>query len=175
VKGTTEGDDDDREGDQMSMDANYREMDERDRYSQSAMDEDMDQDGMSDDTSLVGFGEGAGSTVSGPTYSRSNLQRSGLANQLGSNPSTPLSDRTTATADQQRREARMIDGLADDSPGYVDTAARGVTVGVGPRGQGGVETAERILRERFDDGEKKPPLGSPDDAGLGKFYFEEKK
>jgi hypothetical protein len=146
------------------------------------MDEDMDNDGMSDNTSLVGFGEGAGSTVSGPTYSRSNLQRSGLANQLqgSSNPPTPLSDRTTATAEQQRRDARMIDGLADDTTGYVDTAARGgagVNAGAGGRGSG-VETAERILRERLDDSpgeQRKPPLGNPDEAGLGKFYFEEKK
>jgi len=171
AKEQTEGDEDEREADQMSMDTNYREMDERDRYSQSAMDEDMDQDGMSDDTSLVGFGEGAGSTVSGPTYSRLNLQRSGLANQLGSNPTTPLSERTTATADQQRREARMIDGLADDAPGYVDTAARGGPVPAGARGTG----LEAILRERLDDGEQRRPLGSPDEAGLGKFYFEEKK
>jgi len=164
-----EGDEDD----EMSTDTNYRDIDDRDRYSQSAMDEDMDGDGMSDDTSLVGFGEGAGSTVSGPTYSRSNLQRSGLANQLqGSNPTTPLSERTMATVDQQRREARMIDGLADDTPDYVDTAARR---GVGARATG-VETAERILRDRIDDGEgRKPPLGSPDEAGLGKFYFEERK
>lgn len=178
AKGQTEGDEDD----EMSTDTNYRDMDDRDRYSASAMDEDMDGDGMSDDTSLVGFGEGAGSTVSGPTYSRSNLQRSGLANQLqgGSNPSTPLSDRTTATAEQQKRDARMIDGLADDTAGYVDTAARGgagVGAGVGSRGPG-VEAAERILRERLDDSpgeQRKPPLGSPDEAGLGKFYFEEKK
>jgi len=173
AKGQTEGDDDD----EMSMDTNDRDIDERDRYSVSAMDEDMDGDGMSDDTSLVGFGEGAGSTVSGPTYSRSNLHRSGLANQFqGSNPTTPLSERTTAFADAQRRDARMIDGLANDTTGYVDTAARG-GVGVGARG-GGVETAERIMRERIDDApgeQRRPPLGSPDEAGLGKFYFEERK
>jgi len=106
-------------------------MDERDRYSQRG-DEDVDQDGMSDDTSLVGFGEGAGSTVSGPTYSRNNLQRSGLANQL-------------------QREGSGT----------------------------GAEVAERIMRERqaqLDEGEqRKAPLGSPDEAGLGKFYFEEGK
>ena len=178
AKGQTEGDEDE----EMSMDTNYRDIDERDRYSASAMDEDMDNDGMSDDTSLVGFGEGAGSTVSGPTYSRSNLQRSGLANQLQgiSNPATPLSDRSIATAEQQKREARMIDGLADDTTGYVDTAARGgtgVSEGAGERGSG-VETAERILRERLDDGvgeQRKPPLGSPKEADLGKFYFEGRK
>jgi hypothetical protein len=165
------------EDDMMSMDANERDMDERDRYSASAMDQDEDMDGegdgMSDDTSLVGFGEGAGSTVSGPTYSRSNLHRTGVMNQLGSSgPTTPLNERTMATADMQRRDARLIDGLAEDAPGYVDTAARG---GIGTR-TGGVETAESILRDRIDDGEqRRAPLGSPDEVGLGKFYFEEKK
>jgi len=174
-KGQTDADDED----QMSMDTNYRDIDDRDRYSASAMDEDGDGDGMSDDTSLVGFGEGAGSTVSGPTYSRRDLAsspavgKSGLASQLQtSGAGTPVSSSTTATAEQQRREARMIDGLADDAPDYVDTAARG---GVGSRGSG-VEAAERLVRDRLDEGEgRKPALGHPDEAGLGKFYFEEKK
>lgn len=175
AKGLTEADDDDREVDQMSMDAN---MDDRDRFSASAMDEDMDGDSVSDNTSLVGFGEGASSTVSGPTYSRgSAVPRSGLANQWqGSNPSTPLSGSAAATIEQQKRDARMIDGLADDTAsGYVDTAARG-GVPVGAAGSTGVETAERIMRDRLGAGEgKNAPLGSPDEAGLGKFYFEEKK
>lgn len=174
AKGQTEGDEDDREVDQMSMDAN---MDDRDRYSASAMDEDMDGDSISDSTSLVGFGEGASSTVSGPTYSRSNVvPRSGLANQWqGSTPSTPMSGSAAATVEQQKRDARMIDGLADDTAsGYVDTAARGGVPVVA--GSSGVETAERIMRDRLDHGEgKKAPLGSPDEAGLGKFYFEERK
>ena len=123
TKGQTDADEDEREADQMSMDTNYR---DSDRFSASAMDEDLDGDGMSDDTSLVGFGEGAGSTVSGPTYSRSNLVPRTSYLQ-GSGAGTPLSASTTATAEQQRRDARMIDGLAADEPatGYVDTAARG--------------------------------------------------
>ena len=175
AKGQTEADDEEREADQMSMDTNYR---DSDRFSASAMDEDLDGDGMSDDTSLVGFGEGAGSTVSGPTYSRSNLVPRASLLQQGSGVGTPLSASTTATAEQQRREARMIDGLAADEPasGYVDTAARG-GVGASTRASGeGVQAAERILRGRLDDGEgRKPSLGSPDEAGLGKFYLEEKK
>lgn len=173
-KGQTDADDD-----EMSMDTNYRDIDDRDRYSASAMDEDGDGDGMSDDISLVAFGEGAGSTVSGPTYSRRDLAsspavgKSGLGSQLqSSGAGTPVSSSTTATAEQQRREAMMIDGLAADTPGYVDTAARG---GVGSRSSG-VEAAEHIMRDRLDEGEvRKPALGSPDEAGLGKFYFEEKK
>ena len=171
TKGQTEADDDEREADQMSMDTNYR---DSDRFSASALDEDLDGDGMSDDTSLVGFGEGAGSTVSGPTYSRSNLVPRASLLQQSSGAGTPL----TATAEQQRREARMIDGLAADEPGsgYVDTAARS-GAGVPPsRGSGdGVQAAERIMQNRLDDGEgRKAPLGSPDEAGLGKFYFEKK-
>ncbi|TVY57595.1 hypothetical protein LCER1_G001689 [Lachnellula cervina] len=185
AKGQTEGDDD-----EMSMDTNDRDM-EADRFSASAVDEDMDRDGdgMSDNTSLVGFGEGAGSTVSGPTYNRRDMAtspgvgKSALASQWQntSGPATPVSTATSMTAEQQRREARMIDGLADDTAGYVDTAARdgrGVPVPAN-RGSGagtGVETAERIMRDRLDGGEgRRPPLGSPDEAGLGKFYFEEKK
>ena len=75
----------------------------------------------------------------------------------------------------------MIDGLAadDQGTGWVDTAARG-GAGVPNTGGGsnrvGVDAAERIVRDRLDGGEtKRPPLGSPDEAGLGKFYFEEKK
>jgi hypothetical protein len=116
----------------MSVDVDGRDstMDERERYDGSALDEDGD--GMSDNASLVGFGEGAGSTVSGPIYTRRDpATMRGLANQL--------------------------------------QAGSGGT-------QAGVAEAERILRERLDDGEsRRPPLGSPDEAGLGKFYFEEKK
>ena len=166
----------DGDDDEMSVDNM-----EADRFSASAMDEDMDQDGMSDNTSLVGFGEGAGSTVSGPTYSRRDVAspgvgKSALAQQLQSGGGTPGSSSTTQTADQQRRDARMLDAISDDGPstsGFVDTAARGGR-GVPVRGAGG-EAAERIVRERLDEGEgRKPPLGSPDEAGLGKFYFEKK-
>jgi hypothetical protein len=157
----------------MSMDANsnYRDLDDRDRFSTGALDED---DGMSDDTSLVGFGEGAGSTVSGPTYSRSNLQRNlGSARDIGSASATPAS----TNAEQQRRDVRAIDGLADDtSSGWIDTAARGGAGVPSNSNRGsGVEAAERIIRERIDDGASQKPLGSPDENGIGKFYFEERK
>jgi len=143
AKASRDGDDDEMSVDNM----------EADRFSASAMDEDMDQDGMSDNTSLVGFGEGAGSTVSGPTYNRRDL------------------------ISPQRRDARTLDGTADDGPvssSFVDTTtrdARGV-----PGRTPGAEAAERIMRDRLDEADgRKPALGSPDEAGLGKFYFEEKK
>jgi hypothetical protein len=120
-EGEGEGDDED----EMSMDTNYRDIDERDRY--STMDQSEDGDGMSDEgnASLVGFGEGAGSTVSGPTYTRSRQV-------VGS-------------------------GLASEQKGS------------------SADTAEKIVRERLDDlGEGRPALGTPDEAGLGKFFFEKK-
>ncbi len=177
ASGSTKGQTEAGDEDQMSMDASYRDIDDRDRFSASAMDEDVDGDGMSDDTSLVGFGECAGSTVSGPIYSRRDLVaspavgRSGLVSHIQSSSGgggTPASASTSTTVEQQRRDARMIDGVADDAPGYVDTARM-------PSRGSGAEAAERILRERLDDGEARRPLGSPDEAGLGKFYFEEKK
>jgi hypothetical protein len=156
AKASRDGDDDEMSVDNM----------EADRYSASAMDEDMDADGMSDNTSLVGFGEGAGSTVSGPTYNRRDLAspgmgKSALAMQLQSGNGTPGSSSSTFT-ENQRRDARMTDGTSEDARGGF------------PRNPG-VEAAEKILRDRLDEGEGKKPLGSPDEAGLGKFYFEEKK
>ncbi|KAG9244321.1 hypothetical protein BJ878DRAFT_75278 [Calycina marina] len=180
ASGSTKDDD----ADAMSMDAHsvYRD-NEADHFSASASAMGVDEDdGMSDNTSLVGFGEGAGSTVSGPTYSRGNLQRNlGSQRELGGG-GAPVSDRTTTTAEQARREARMVDGLATDEMGggWVDIAAKGdagmptSTTPVG--GRVGFEAAERIVRDRLDGGEaRQAPLGSPDDSGLGKFYFEQEK
>merc|ERR1712093_432807 len=92
---------------------------------------DEDMDGMSDDASLVGFGEGAGSTVSGPIYSRRDLAaspavgRSGLASQLQSSGS----------------------GTPGESQGYVDSS-RVASPGAG------VQAAERIMRDRVDGGSR---------------------
>jgi hypothetical protein len=114
----------DRTTDQMSMETNYRDMmDERDQY--SIMEQSEDGDGMSEgNASLVGFGEGAGSTMSGPTYTRNRASLGGISST----------------------------GMSADTP-------------------------ERIVRERLDEGEKKgqPTMGASEEAGLGKFYFEESK
>ena len=126
--------------------------------------------------SLVGFGEGAGSTVEGPV--------SGVPARL-----------------RESQKAKMIDGVTYDR-GVVDTTARsplpaaalssgGSATGSlqgtpAPRhaGLSGAETAERIVRERFGNGSADgagaagsgdvvmgdaPPDGAP---GLGKFDFE---
>lgn len=139
--------------DEMSMDetSNFRDIDERDRYSARDGEGDEDMDGMSDDTSLVGFGEGAGSTVSGPTYSR----KEALAGQGG---------------------VRSLFGGGSGVGGHENSRREGL--GSGSGSGSGLGEAERIVRDRLDAGEKQgnAALGSPDEAGnLGKFYFEEKK
>jgi hypothetical protein len=166
------------EEDMLSMGDNETEMDSASGYmadDRMMDDADIDQtrslggfeDRMSDDgnASLVGFGEGAGSTVSGPIYHRrpippsqgsaggawglersgSGLSEAGLRRDLmarglaergsvngdgsGGND-TPVSQ----TAINERREARMVDGVAlngaagvpgDGEDVFVDTTTRG--------------------------------------------------
>ncbi|KID75660.1 uncharacterized protein G6M90_00g047190 [Metarhizium brunneum] len=202
-----------RDEDMFSTDTNYREADSVASMGAEpdAMDEDMDmmatrsvggyEDRMSDDgsASLVGFGEGAGSTVSGPIYHRRappgasaahqawNLERtnSGMSDYrrdrdtMMSGGDTPMS----ASAIQERRDARMMDGVAADAPhhgmlteqdNFVDTTFRGpLPTGRHPTTR---ETAERIVQQ-LDRGEARAGssgLGSPGVGGqsLGKLYFE---
>lgn len=110
------------------------------------------EDNMSDDgsASLVGFGEGANSTISGPIYVRrplpgmDGLQRSGS----GLNEGVIMAqrrqklDREDAAAAAERRDARLMDGVApDDIPsgsstadeeGFVDTTNSGPVPSSGP-------------------------------------------
>lgn len=82
------------------------------------------EDNMSDDgsASLVGFGEGANSTISGPIYVRrplpgmDGLQRSssGLNEGLIMAARRQRLDREDAAAAAERRDARMMDGVASD-------------------------------------------------------------
>ncbi|KAK5995495.1 hypothetical protein PT974_03903 [Cladobotryum mycophilum] len=200
----------DHDEDIFSTDTNYREGESVTSMGvyPDAMDEDLEgmgahsiggyEDRMSDDgsASLVGFGEGAGSTVSGPIYHRRPIP--GAAHQWGlERTNSGLSDMRrdreasmggdtpmSASAIQERREARMVDGVAADATlsgfpldqdAFVDTTFRG-PVPVGR--QSARETAERISHhQRLDSGEGRPgssTLGSPgrDGEQLGKYYFE---
>ncbi|TGJ78232.1 hypothetical protein E0Z10_g10532 [Xylaria hypoxylon] len=213
--------------DGRSTDTNYRAMDiDSTSGAIDPIDEDLAnrsvggyEDRMSDDgtASLVGFGEGANSTVSGPIYIRKqhpgapggsgvwNLERSssGLSQEAmfrhretrdvaGSD--TPVSSSAVA----ERREAKYVDGVAMDGGGHVGTADDDMFVDTTTRGPvpiqpgqhqtsalregvGGPatrEAAERIIRERLEQGEdgQAPFLGSPQGGEkIGKFYFEDKK
>ncbi|KAI0003518.1 hypothetical protein F4779DRAFT_634540 [Xylariaceae sp. FL0662B] len=162
------------EEDTMSMDTNYRTMD-ADSASGALgldpMDEDMAnrsvggfEDRMSDDgtASLVGFGEGANSTVSGPIYHRRPLAGTAAAGVWGlERSSSGLSQearlqqsgreamvRESATgsgggggdtpvsssAAAERREAKYVDGVAVDGGGHVGTADDDIFVDTTTRG-----------------------------------------
>ncbi|KAL6852931.1 hypothetical protein ACO1O0_007479 [Amphichorda felina] len=193
-----------RDEDMLSTDTNYREAESVASMGAypDAMDEDLDRlghggydDRMSDDgsASLVGFGEGAGSTVSGPIYHRRPVPNAAAAQQAGlgeirrdrdipmvSGSDTPV----TATAMQERRDARMMDGVAADHPhgtptgpeGFVDTTFRGPIPMSSPQAR---ETAETIVQQ-LDHGEATAGPSALSSSGkegqpLGKFYFEGEK
>ncbi|EOO03403.1 hypothetical protein UCRPA7_1070 [Phaeoacremonium minimum UCRPA7] len=174
--GQNDDGDQDMRDEEMSLDTNFREMDSVSGYMGQGppdidpMDEDLTnrsvggyEDRMSDDgsASLVGFGEGANSTISGPIYVRRplpggiGLERSASGLSEGATLSrqrfgdreggeTPIS----VAAALERRDARMVDGVATDGvhvPAgaaaadediFVDTTTRGpVPVGSVQPGQ----------------------------------------
>lgn len=161
--GSDEGGETEGELDKISTDG-FRDVD---RHSMSMggtepMDEDTapydsdddNRDGMSDEgnASLVGFGEGAGSTVSGPISSYPGALRDGISTQ-GYRGST-------------------------GGNGSSASAMRALNGGSGGSIPGAQQTAERVLRERLGEpgeGRGVPPLGNPDEqkGALGKFYFED--
>ncbi|KAI0880473.1 uncharacterized protein GGS22DRAFT_174955 [Annulohypoxylon maeteangense] len=148
--------------DGMSMDTNYRTMDvDSTSGPMDPMDEDISsrsvggfEDRMSDDgtASLVAFGEGANSTVSGPIYHRRPLpgtagatgiwalerSSSGLSQEamnrnrdmrdIGND--TPIS----ASAAAETRQAKYVDGVAVDGGGHVGTSDDDVFVDTTTRG-----------------------------------------
>ncbi|GKT90176.1 MYB DNA-binding domain-containing protein [Colletotrichum tofieldiae] len=187
--------------DMFSMDTNYREADSV--ASMGADPEQMDEDNarstggyddrMSDDgsASLVGFGEGANSTVSGPSTSAvpyppgvwglersaSGLSSEGIPTQRNRDVTMGGDTPTSAAAMQERRDARMVDGTTADGAGvpsdemYVDTTNKAPVPASQLPQQGNAnttptarDTAERLLRERLDGGESRAgnaALGSP--------------
>lgn len=205
---TDAGDATEVDEDGMSMDTNYRTMDVDSTSGADAMDDDMTtrsvggfEDRMSDDGtgSLVGFGEGANSTVSGPIYQRRPLP--GTTGPTGAwgleRSSSGLSEAAVLRSQQLRdageapRDARMMNGIAVDGGGHVGTSDDNTfvdTTGTGPIPVQAVhrnanstsrETVERILRERLDGGEGQVGVTSPalesSKGALGRFYFEDKK
>ncbi|KAH7146392.1 hypothetical protein EDB81DRAFT_759665 [Dactylonectria macrodidyma] len=204
-----------RDEDMLSIGTNYREADSvasMGGYADDRMDEDLDgmatrsiggyDDRMSDDgsASLVGFGEGAGSTVSGPIYHRRPVPGSTAAQHIWGleRTNSGLSDArrerdihmsgdtpVSASALQERRDARMVDGVAADHGhpyehgSFVDTTFRGpVSASQSQSLPGGAQdTAERIV-QRLDGGDMRAGsshgLVSPGRGAepLGKFYYE---
>lgn len=145
--GETEG-----ELDKMSTEG-FRDGDRMDEDGPPYDSDDDNRDGMSDEgnASLVGFGEGAGSTVSGPISSYNGAMREGIAG---------VGYRGGGSSASAMRALNASGASAGSSSPF--------------SGTGSQQTAERIVRERLGDwGEG--TLGSPDEKkpGLGKFSFEE--
>lgn len=165
-------------------------------YDADKMSEDQDDGvsstgGMSDEdkASLVGFGEGAGSTVSGPVSTTS--ARAMAARGIPS-PSTPRTGPPYSVSGQSTpmsgiipsgaagsTDPKMMDGMSYD-PNIVDTTMQPAPFvnqsQPGNRFSGvGTEMAEGIMRDRLRESDStQRPMGAPDQSSqtLGKFSFE---
>ncbi|KAL9039767.1 MAG: hypothetical protein Q9180_002332 [Flavoplaca navasiana] len=139
--------------------------------------------GLSDEgnASLVGFGEGASSTVSGPVSTATRIAQGARAvGGVGS----PLAGRQHSTRDSgspmqgiEGQDVKMLDGMTYDQD-VVDTTPR--NAGRAPRDNAAAlaerEQAEHLMRETFHSGEregKQPFHNAGEGKGLGKFPFED--
>lgn len=166
-------------------------------YDADKMSEDQD-DGVSsvggfsdeDKASLVGFGEGAGSTVSGPVSTPSARAMAARSMASPSTPrtgyhpsasgqSTPMSG-IVPTAAAGSTDPKMMDGMSYDS-NIVDTTMQpappvNASQQSNNRFSGvGTEMAEGILRDRLSESESgsgRGSLNTPEGQTLGKFPFE---
>ncbi|KAL8683058.1 MAG: hypothetical protein Q9186_000968 [Xanthomendoza sp. 1 TL-2023] len=153
-----------------------------DKISEQSEDSTSSMAGLSDEgnASLVGFGEGASSTVSGPVSTSTRIaQGARAAGGLGS----PLAGRQPSTQDSgspmqgiETHDAKMLDGMTYDQD-VLDTTPR--NAGRVPRESAMEqrEQAEHMMRENLYHGEKegKQRLGSPREGKtLGTFSFEDK-
>lgn len=151
---------------------------ESDIYDADKMSEDQDDGvssnaGMSDEgnASLVGFGETASSTVSGPISGRG-----------GAGPRATNVGGTLTTLKQGRHEsASPMQGVQETNPAMLDGISYGRDmVDTTPRGDArnvsmtGQEQAETIMSDRIEsrEGEGWPMASHDDGKGLGKFDFE---
>jgi hypothetical protein len=173
-------------------------------YDADKMSEDPD-DGVSstggfsdeDKASLVGFGEGAGSTVSGPVSTpyntRASISRTSTnviapstprtgnlpAFGFGSGQSTPMSGITPSGA-AGSTDPKMMDGMSYDQ-NIIDTTMQPAPPVEEPPVHGratrfsgmGAEMAEQVMRDRLSGLEQaQQSMHQGDGQGLGRFPFE---
>jgi len=160
-------------------------------YDGDKMSEDQD-DGVSsvgglsdeDKASLVGFGEGAGSTVSGPV-STANARMLAARNSMYGPPtprtqpiqsggSTPMSGIVPTTA--SNTDPNTMDGITFDQ-GMADATLSPPLLadqsGSGGRFSGvGTEVAENVMQDRMNDSDRRTMGTPPDNQSLGRFGFE---
>lgn len=137
--------------------------DDRDRFSTSTLGEDLDRDndGLSDNQSLVGFGEGAGSTGSGPIYVRNRA----LISQYPNGSTTPIG----IDIERQRREVKMIDGMTHENSGNGFSEST--------RRTEGRDYTEITLREKKGNSSTGRSYGNMEEAstGMSRLLPEKKK
>ena len=136
-----------------------------DVYEPDRMSEDQDVEtssmgGFSDEAaSLVGFGEGARtparqhSQIGSPAIGKASAVPGHLREQLPGSPMTGVSapsssgtTQTTSSVEQQKHDARKLDGMTYDE-NIIDTANR--TPPVATQGRDGDSTSEQAIRERM--------------------------
>ena len=130
--------------------------------------------GLSDEgnASLVGFGEGASSTISGPVSS--NVQR-GIFGRQGS-AGSPIAPRSGNAPGFQGTTPMTGMGGSNDSR-MMDADAMDTTMSPAPSmdqssGYGqGTQMAESIMQDRIPDSQG-ANMGTPDQHHLGRFQFE---
>ncbi|KAL8674772.1 MAG: hypothetical protein Q9168_000856 [Polycauliona sp. 1 TL-2023] len=139
--------------------------------------------GLSDEgnASLVGFGEGASSTVSGPVSTSTRIAQGSRA---GGGVGSPLAGRQHGMRDSgspmqgvESQDEKNLDGMTYDHD-VIDTTPR--NAGRAPRDHSTAlaerEQAEHMMRESFRSGEregKQPLRRTGEGKGLGKFPFED--
>ncbi|KAF9731492.1 hypothetical protein PMIN06_000401 [Paraphaeosphaeria minitans] len=130
-----------------------------DNFDHDRMSEDQDVEtssigGFSDEAaSLVGFGEGARtparqhSQLESPAIGKATAVPSYLREQTpGSAPSSSGTAQTSSSVEQQKHDAKQLDGMSYDES-VTDTTNRTPPL-TGP-GAGGATTAEQVIRERM--------------------------
>lgn len=151
-----------------------------------------------DKASLVGFGEGAGSTVSGPvstanarmlaarhaqaqgigfnsaSYGPATPRTRPLDTGSGSGGSTPMSGVERPTSGST--DPKMMDGISFDQ-GVVDTTIQSPAPVEQPYSGGrfsgvGADMAENMMRDRLDDQDLRTMTTPPNNQSLGRFGFE---
>lgn len=151
-----------------------------DMYDADKMSEDPDDGvsssaGLSDEgnASLVGFGEAASSTISGPVSGSGRV--GATARGGGGSPTTLKQGSASPMQGIQETNPAMLDGVAYGRD-TIDTTTRGVRNNTRNVGMTGHEQAEANMKERLDDGDRHTrALESPEDyKGLGQFYSEGK-
>ncbi|CAL8577919.1 hypothetical protein XPA_003729 [Xanthoria parietina] len=162
--------------------ASSSEVHEGDKISERSED-DSSMAGLSDEgnASLVGFGEGASSTVSGPVSTSTRIAQGARAvGGVGS----PLAGRQHSTRDSgspmqgvEAQDVKMLDGMTydqdvvDTTPRNAGRAARDNSVALAER-----EQADHMMRESFHSGQQdgKQPFGNTgEEKGSGTFPHED--